>query len=168
MVPEFTALRNAEMVYGQYGIAIEFASGESLPHALDGHNQCLSLAAVDVGSCMMPQPMTPQQDVLFKYGSRQQVRRTDVLCYWVNQVMSDGIELAGCASHPAAQPACVISAIGSPWTLAHEVGHVLGLAHTTGKRLLMSTPTASITANPPAISSPDVAKIRTSPCCIRF
>lgn len=165
-VPEFTALRNAQSVYGQYGISIEFVSGQSLPNAVDRNSQCLSLVAVDVGSCTIGQTMTPQQNTLFNYGSRQGVGPNDILCYWVNRVESGGSDLAGCASHPTAQPACVISALGSPWTLAHEVGHVLGLRHKTGTRMLMSTPTALITANPPAISAADLAIVRASRLCV--
>jgi hypothetical protein len=127
IVPEFTALRNAQAVYGRYGICFEFASGQSLPDAIDRDRQTLSLAAVDVGLCVMSQAMTTEQDALFGYGSRQGVGPNDILCYWVNRVQSGTTQLAGCASHPNAQPACVISALGSPWALAHEVGHVLGL-----------------------------------------
>lgn len=166
-VPEFTALRNAQSVYGQYGICIRFASGMSLPGGVDTGTQCLSLAAVDVGSCTMAQSMTTQQSALFGYGGRQGVGAQDVLCYWVDQVVSDGGALAGCASHPSAQPACVVSALGSPWTLAHEVGHVLGLRHTTGSTMLMSTPTSAITARPPSISAADLATVRASRCCVR-
>ena len=165
-VPEFTALRNAQSVYGQYGICVEFASGQSLPNGVDRNNQCLSLTTVDVGSCTISQSMTHQQDALFGYGSRQGVGPYDILCYWVNRVESGGVQLAGCASHPTAQPACVVAALGSPWTLAHEVGHVLGLRHTTGTTMLMSTPTASITARPPSISAADLAIIRSSRLCV--
>jgi hypothetical protein len=166
-VPEFTALRNAQATYGQYGIYMHFGSGESLPDALDTGNQCLSLQNVDVGSCTMAQEMTGAQNILFNYGSRQHVGPLDVLCYWVEQVESDGKRLAGCASHPNEQPACVVAALGSPWTLAHEVGHVLGLRHTTGTAMLMSTPTASITANPPRLSPADLRTVLASPYCVR-
>jgi hypothetical protein len=165
-VPELTALRNAQSVYGQYEICIEYASGQSLPNGVDRNSQCLSLAAVDVGSCVMSQAMTSQQNTLFNYGSRQGVGLNDILCYWVNRVESGGSQLAGCASHPLAQPACVVSALSSPWTLGHEVGHVLGLSHTNGRTMLMSTPTALIAANPPSISAADLTIIRRSRLCV--
>lgn len=165
-VPELQALRNAQATFGQYGIFIEFQSGQSLPDAVDHDRQCLSLERVDVGSCTMPQDMTTQQDALFGYGSRQGVAANDIICYWVDQVESGGSRLAGCASHPNALPACVVSALGSPWTLAHEVGHVLGLSHTNGRDMLMSTPTASITANPPKISSDDLETVKASASCV--
>jgi hypothetical protein len=145
---------------------MEFASGQSLPNAVDRNTQSISLARVNVGSCVMPQGMTQQQDALFSYGSRQGVGLSDILCYWVEHVISDGSPLAGCASHPNSQPACVISALGSPWTLAHEVGHVLGLTHVVGNTMLMSTPTASIVMSPPSISDTDVVKIKRSKLCI--
>ena len=108
-VPEFQALRNAQATFGQYGICVEFASGQSLPNAVDRSNQCLSLTNVDVGSCTLRQDMTGQQDALFGHGSRQGVARNDIICYWVDRVESRGAQLAGCASHPQAQPACVVS-----------------------------------------------------------
>ncbi len=166
-VPEFTALRNAHAAFGQYGIFIEYRSGQSLPDAVETGNQCLSLQNVNVGTCTMNQSMTGEQDALFNYGSRQGVGQNDIVCYWVEQVESGGSRLAGCASHPNSQPACVVSALGSRWTLAHEIGHVLGLRHTAGTTMLMSTPTASISVNPPRLSAADVATIKTSRCCTR-
>jgi hypothetical protein len=164
-VPEFQALRNAQATFGQYGICMDFASGMSLPQAADHGNQTLSLREVDVGTCTMAQLMTQQQDALFGYGGRQGVGPSDILCYWVERVESQQRQLAGCASHSSAQPACVVSALGSPWTLAHEVGHVLGLRHTTGTGMLMSTPTASIVANPPSISATDLQVVKASALC---
>lgn len=169
-VPEFDAVRNAQMIYGQYGICIEYASGQSLPGALPVSNQTLSLSRVDVGSCTMPQAMTPQQTALFSYGSKTGMLRTDITCFWVDNVVSDGRLLAGCAAHPNglfdARGACVIAAAGSPWTLAHEVGHVLGLFHSGASNEMMFSPTASITAALPTLSSADLTTVKGSPFCV--
>lgn len=164
-VPELTALRNAQACYGPHGILIEFVSGQSLPDGVHTQNQCLQLQDVDVGTCTLRQAMTGQQAALFGHGSFQGVRGTDILVYWVDRVRTVGGHLAGCASHPLGRPACVVAAAGSPWTMAHEVGHVLGLRHRAGTRNLMSTPTASISANPPQLSASEVATVRTSPYC---
>ena len=169
-VPEFNALRNAQRIYGQYGICIEFASGQSIPAAVDAVNQTLSLSAVDVGSCTMSQSMTIQQTALFNHGSRQFARSTDITCYWVQNVQSEGKGLAGCAAHPSgplnSRGACVIAAAASPWTLAHEVGHVLGLRHSTKNREMMFTPTSSIAALLPSISEADLRTVMASPYCV--
>jgi len=167
-VPEFNALRNAQATYGPHGILIEFASGISLPDAVETSNQSLSLERVDVGRCVLQQRMTNQQDALFAHGGREGVKPNEILCYWVQTVLKGTTRLAGCASHPSDQPACVVAAGGSPWTLAHEVGHVLGLSHVSGHQNLMSRPTASIQANPPQLSESEVTAIKRSPCCVKI
>ena len=81
----------------------------------------LSLQKVNVGTCTMDQTMKGQKDVLFGFGGRQGIGSNDIIYYWVDQVESGNSRLAGCASHPDSQPACVASALGSPWILANEI-----------------------------------------------
>ncbi|MEO0462134.1 MAG: hypothetical protein AAF127_03325 [Pseudomonadota bacterium] len=107
--------------------------------------------------------MTNQQDAMFGIGEVQRVPANHILCFWVDEVQTEtGSRLAGCASHPSDRGACIVSAVGSPWTLAHEVGHVLGLRHKTGANNLMSTPTASINLNPPQLSPGEIATVKRS------
>lgn len=167
-VPEFHALRLAQAVYGQYGILVEFRSGQSLPAAVNSETQCLQLENVDVGTCTLNQAMTVQQSALFSYGSRRNLAAHEILCYWVDRVVSGARQLAGCAARPSDLGACVVSALGSPWTLAHEVGHVLGLRHESDNTMLMSTPTASIILSPPRISTTDLETIKASRHCVRI
>jgi len=160
-VSEFDALRNAQLVFGQYGIAIVFASGESLLLTSD---QTLTLSNVDAGTCLMSGPTSSEQDLLFSLGSLAQVGTRDILVYYVDRLaMSNGDSLAGCATHPSGRPACVVAANGSRWTLGHEVGHVLGLTHERHDATnLMFVPTASISANPPGLNASQLTKARAS------
>ncbi len=173
-VSEFTALANAQRTYGPHGICIKFESGMSMPQAVDTATQCVELVNVNVGTCLMNQGtfnprMTGQQSAMFGIGDTQNVPATNILAVWVENVRKeDGTRLAGCASHPADRGACVVAAAGSPWTLAHEVGHVLGLVHQTGSRNLMSTPTSSISANPPELSATQIATVKRSRYCQRI
>ena len=43
--------------------------------------------------------------------------------------MTPGGALNGCATHPSGRDGATIAAIASRWTLAHEIGHVMGLPH---------------------------------------
>jgi hypothetical protein len=160
-VSEFDALRNAQLVYGQYGIAIVFASGESL---LLSSGESLTLTNVDAGTCRMSGPTSSEQDLLFSLGNLDHVGTRDILVYYVDRLtMANGDSLAGCATHPSGRPACVVAAVGSRWTLGHEVGHVLGLTHEAHDQAnLMFVPTASISANPPGLNADQLTRVRAS------
>ena len=71
----------------------------------------------------------------------------------------------GCYTHPVEQPGVVLSAeLAGPWTLAHELGHVLGLDDDADPASLMfaaSNPAAD--EPPPTLSDADAATIKTSP-----
>ena len=161
-VPEFTALRNMQRIYGPNRIKVEMASGESL--WLES-GQRLALANVDSGTCTMGS-VSGEQSTLYSLGSMAAVGSRDILVYYVDALtMTNGHALAGCASHPTGRPACAVAALGSPWTLAHEVGHVLGLSHVNDATNVMHTPTASITANPPGFTAAQLTTIRSSNLC---
>lgn len=159
-VPEFTALANMQRVYGPHGIKVEFASGESL---LLSSAQQVSLKNVDVGTCTLGGNLTDEQKDLFSLGSRQGVSSTDILVFYVDGVKPDSGSLVGCATHAKGTPACIVASGGSKWTLAHEVGHVLGLTHEPGDDTnVMHTPTGSITTNPATLNDDQLKKVKKS------
>lgn len=157
------ALRNAQTVYAQYGIRIDFASGMSLGLPAV---QAASLEVVD-GSCAWNITSGEYHEVQSLAGP---VPNNEILVFYVNRFASGKL---GCGGHVLNQPACIVTAAGSQWTTAHEVGHVLlGSAfrpvHTTDTDNLMFSSTPSITGNPPTLTDEQVAQIKRSPCCIRI
>ena len=144
-----TMLENMRQVYSTANIRVADASLENL----EGPNFA-ALLDVDVGPCNMGQAMTTEQTQLF--GNRNSVGANEIAVYFVRSVLKNNAQaLNGCASFPTNQPSCVVAQIASPWTLAHEVGHVLGLAHISGED------TNCPTANPHCCSTPDFSRLMT-------
>ena len=72
--------------------------------------------------------------------------------------------LNGCAAFPAGSPSVAIASVASQWTLGHEVGHVLGLAHVNNNdRLMTGNGTWNITNPPPDLIASEVATMNASP-----
>lgn len=163
-VSEFTALENAQRVYDSIGVKLEYASGMSMAV---GVFEMMMLDASD-GTCNWNQA-SDEQRFLNNLGGRVGAGPGDVVVYYVNHIKEkDGKTLAGCAGHEPNRPTVVVSASGSPWTLGHELGHVLlGPAfkpvHMAGDpKNLMFSPTANITANPPGFAAEQAKAIRAS------
>jgi hypothetical protein len=166
-VPEFEALANAQKVYDKHKILLEFASGLSIGAQGD---DLIQLDASD-GTCKWNEASDEQQ-LLDKLGGRNGVGPNDVVVYYANQIKEKGGgTLNGCAGHRPAKAAVVVAAGGSPWTLGHELGHVLlgpGFTpvHATDSTNLMFSPTASITANPPSLTAQQASTMRASKFCL--
>ena len=93
--------------------------------------------------------------------NRNGVQTNDVVAYFVR---STNPAFNGCAAHPANRPSAVVASIASEWTLGHEVGHVLGLAHVTPTdRLMMGGGTNNITNPPPDLIASEVQTMNNSP-----
>lgn len=163
-VPEFTALANAQKVYDQYKILLEFASGLSMGVT----NADLDQLNASDGTCQWNQA-SDEQKLLDALGGRNGVGPNDVVVYYVNEIKdkTDG-PLRGCAGHAPARAAVVVSTIGSQWTLAHELGHVLlgpGFSPThvdDDTTNIMHSPTTSITADPPVLTAKQLETMRAS------
>jgi Metallo-peptidase family M12 len=126
-VPIETMVRSMHAVYIAASIRVQVVSRELLTG-----QDFAPLLDVDVGRCTRGQTMTTEQMQLFQ--NRNNVGNDEITAYFVRSVLDNrGRTLNGCASSPANQPSVVIAQTGTRWTLAHEVGHVLGLNHITGE-----------------------------------
>src|SRR5262249_18661831 len=124
-------------------------------------------ADVHVGSC--GSSTTSEQDDLF--GHRDFVGPNEVTVYFVRTTVPT---FNGCATHPSKRPGAVVSQFASRWTMAHEVGHVLGLSHMAGDecgaagsvptRLMTGCGTGLIVVNPPTLIESEIKTMDASPC----
>jgi hypothetical protein len=131
-----TMVQRMREVYASVGIAVQFVSTENL--------NLPTLNDVDVGPCIAGST-TAEQNQLFT--NRNNAGVNDVVVYFVRSTVPP---FNGCAAHPAGRPGAVVAQGATQWTLGHEVGHVLGLAHVNNNdRLMTGNGTGNITNPPP-------------------
>jgi hypothetical protein len=140
---------NAATLFGEHGIQIVEASREAL--APDGSDLVRFLTLM-VGD-REDGPSADQADL---FNLRGDAGERDIVVYFVRTLVPAA---AGCAIHPPGKPGVVISSsMASEWTLAHQIGHVLGLEHVDATDSLMTRrSTASLTNLPPDLSDAEVA-----------
>ena len=159
-VPFATAFRNAQRVYAQYGIRVDFASGASLGLPAD---EAARLASVD-GTCTWDITSGEYADIQNLAGN---LPETEILVCYVTQFTDN---ILGCGGHMPNKPACIVASAGGPFTTAHEVGHVLlgstfVPVHSSDTKNLMLSSTL-LTANPPILTDEQVTQMKKSRCCI--
>jgi hypothetical protein len=129
-------LRNMRQIYGTANIRVVVGSRENL-----GGSPFAALLDVDVGTCPRPPvsqaTLTAEQVQLFQ--NRNNVGPNEIAVYFVRTTQPAS---NGCSASTANQPSVVVAQTASQWTLAHEVGHVLGLQH-------ISPETCPPTGSPP-------------------
>jgi hypothetical protein len=80
---------------------------------------------IDLGVACVSGSTSNEQDQLFN--NRNFVGVNEFVVYCVNTTIPP---TGGCASHPPNSPGAIVTTVaGSFWVMAHEIGHVLGLAH---------------------------------------
>lgn len=156
------SVRQAELIYGNIGILFQINSElcPALSAAAD-----VELAVID-GACKWDQFNTEQTD-LYAMG---QPGPNGVTVFIVGGIRQpDGSTLSGCAGHAVGKPSAVVSASGTVYTMAHEVGHVLlgstfTPVHTTDNSNVMVNGTFHIAAGTtPSFSAAQRAQILKSP-----
>lgn len=153
---------NAKSLYASYGIEILEKSRQDLN--VDGTAQAY-LNNLPVGECRRSVGPTSEQIELF--GMRGVAGANEIVVYFVRELVSAD---HGCATHPPGKPGAAIAAKhATEWTLAHEIGHVLGLDHMDfiDHNRLMNNGTFSTTNPPPDLTTDEVATILKSPLLIK-
>ncbi|MCC7308600.1 MAG: peptidoglycan-binding protein [Acidobacteria bacterium] len=159
-VPFERGLSDAEIVYGQYGIKIEFASGMSL--MLTAQEEA-DFAVVD-DACTWT--ITDGEYArLHQMGPA--IPQVDIGVFYVRALSDAG----GCGGHMVGRPACTVAANVTRWATAHEVGHVLltsnfNPTHVASNRNLMMADVLHFSTTP-VLTDRQVAQIKASPCCTR-
>ena len=127
------------------------------------------LVDLDVGSCPFPCATTPTAEQTRLFAHNTGVGTNELVAYFVGTVIGTAGSLNGCCAHPVGQLGVEVSSTPSPWTLAHEVAHVLGLSHADSPgaclfdRLMTSCSTNRITNPPPDLDASEIATMQASP-----
>ncbi len=144
-------------VYAQYDVDIKFASGES---ALLSPEEMKKFKRVDTSCIAGKDEWSALQKVLNKVPSR------DICVIFVGTLWDPkekpGSEMfLGCGAYRPGSPACAVASNASKYDLAHEVGHVLGLAHDATNGNLMH-PTQAAYPKLPVLTPAQVATVEAS------
>ncbi|HSU12686.1 hypothetical protein [Longimicrobium sp.] len=140
----------ARRVFATAGIRVELASVQHLDRP--------SLLMVEIGRCVRG-AVTEDQERLFR--ERDGVPEGEIVVYFV---LATYPESNGCAAHPPGRPGAVVAETATRWTMAHELGHVLGLGHVAGRtRLMIGAGTEWISKDPPDLVEAEISELRSSP-----
>jgi hypothetical protein len=79
--------------------------------------------AFDGGLLILDQPTADQAEL---FSHRLGVPLGEMVAYFVRNTIPP---LGGCAASPIDKPSLIVTGASDEFTLAHEIGHVLGLKH---------------------------------------
>jgi hypothetical protein len=120
-----TMIDAMKKVYASVDISVNVASREEL--------NLPDLRDIDVGLCVMGLTTREQNELFLR--NRNSVGANEIVIYFVATTIPP---FNGCAAHPIGVPSAVVAQGATKWTLAHEVGHVLGLLHVDDDERLMT------------------------------
>ncbi len=150
-------VRAMEEVYNIAGIDITLASKKTLNNVNDLNDLDVSIDN-DHPACSGDN-LTDDQIRLARL--RDTIPEGEPVVY-ICRIISDAF--TGCATHPKGIPMAAIIATAPLYTLAHEVGHLLDLHHTSSSRNRLMTGLGTISLNPiPRLVPSEINKMRRSP-----
>lgn len=156
-----TAVENAQRLYGENGICFETPSVQSV--ALSA--QDLGRLSVVNGECNWSQESAEQKDLFDLAGASPFAGITAV---FIGGLQTNTGPLNGCAGHAPYRAGVMISSACTPWTLSHEVGHVLlgpfySPVHTKDSNNIMYEKSSTFTqASKPSFDFAQLDQIRRS------
>lgn len=148
-------------VYGSVGIDVQLGSTEVLNVRDD---RLAFLNTVQTGACLMSG--TPAEEIVALSAFRDMAAEDEIVIYICRSVRSVDGPLKGCGGvWPKKKPMAVISKSAPLYTMAHEIGHVIGLRHAgNDDTRLMTSNGAEVFNRPPApeFSRREIEAIRSS------
>lgn len=158
-VPFNTILSSTQAVYAQFGIRVDFGSGESLRLS---PAEAATFQQID-GQCTWKVTGGEFADL---QGRGTPVPANDVVVFFVDRFSQS---LNGCGGHMENRPACIVARAGTNFCTAHEVCHVLltssfAPVHINDANNLMH-PVDLPRAKTPTLTPAQIARIKASPLC---
>jgi hypothetical protein len=150
-------------VYGNFGIGVVIRTTEDLNNVLPPATINNFLTIDVVNNCPTGNITNEQNDL---FNNRNNVGNNEIVVYFVRSTAP--MAYNGCANHPEGRPGAIVVRSASRWTLAHEVGHVLGLNHVDNMpnclfdRLMTGCGTGGITNPPPDLIQSEVDTMNNS------
>jgi hypothetical protein len=146
--------------YNQFDIDIRFVSGRSESLSEEDRKK---FEQIDTSCLAGEDEWSVIQEKL------NTVPNGDICVFFVGRLFdpneAPGKEMfLGCGAFRPGSPACAVAGNASKFDMAHEVGHVLGLAHDTTANNLMH-PTQDSYPGLPELSAAQVAKVKSSVLC---
>jgi hypothetical protein len=142
-----TAVAAAKSVFALAGVEVDVASTTrlTLPKLENVHV---------TRSCQPPGPLSDDQRELFDQASG--IGPTEIAIFFVQSTIP---ATNGCAQHPTSLAAVVVTEACTRWTMAHEIGHLLGLSHAATSSQLMFKSTSRIKGDPPGLDASEITAI---------
>lgn len=151
-------------LYAKEGITVNVLS--TIKISLD-LNEFSHLYDVEVGDCLTGAVLKAQNELINYREDAEDDHIVIYMCRFVSRIAGDKGFYNGCASHPPGKPMAVIASYASKYTMAHELGHVLGLVRHVNKyeSLMTEFGTHNIRPIPPApvFDPSEISVIKKSP-----